>query len=477
MFHKQSVQLARHLKGVSQHVASLYGPSFSQLKANYSNYAKNLSGVICVGGPAMQSSLLQAVQSQVISDPKKFSIIGAKSWLCDVHPDWYIKPWGQNKRYLPGPLREIIDDLYSGYPGDALLDFGMMKNAVIELEKRLLETGITMIKEEILGFKEHEGSIFAVLPNGKELRLGDENYKIINASNTPNLIVGLPGNHTGKLYHSSIQDSTTPVTLLGSGQNLTWTCRDFKDLRQIIHLQPPNDRRRDDLAGILRHNILLDDTSRIVRDDNGSLTIYGIDTLSGEAVIVQSEDKMVFSALGNRYNNEIVKSIDPKKVVSIDCGPNNSSIVYRKQVKSGSVSRVAEDFRGTVMPPGNLKHSFLQIMSHTGQFHPAAPNAISAFESWQDAILESAIVNSISIDQSFFEALKPVAKHIYATHVPNQETVYKVIRSQYEKSGMPAQYPDGTKLNVDEFMALINGSLTECMEGTLSQELENKFKP
>lgn len=475
-FRSIGVRSSTYLKGLSPNDAQLYGPAFSQPKVNYSKFSKE-SKIVCVGGPSIQSSILHAVKNSSFQDVNKIAIVGKRSWLCDVHSDWDDKPWGQCKRYLPEPMREIADDLYKDYPDDVLLNFGIMKNVVLELERRVQESGVSIIDREVLAFKETQDGLFATMKDGEELYLCDENYKIVNAANIPGAYLDLPNNNSGGLYHLSRQESTDTIAVIGSGANLTWNCRDFSQVRRLIHILPPNERLRPELNDKLYYKIRLDENSQI-KTIGDELYIYGVDILSGEKVVANIPKNRVYSALGHKHNYDIVSRLDTKKVSNVDCGASNKSVLFRQSVSSFEKGYVAYDLRGTVVPPGNVKYNFLSILYEIGMFDPAMPNAVIAYENWQKEITKIAVAQDISIDPDFFSALQPLVKHMYSLQVPTPEMVMQVIKSQYAKSNCPAQKKDGTRLSADEFMSLLNGSeYTPENEENLSDDSSGKFKP
>lgn len=464
-----------YLKGLSPDAARLYGPTFTQQKVNYSKFSKD-STIVCVGGPSMQSSILHAIQSSEIQDIKKFVIIGKRSWLLDVHPDWDDKPWGQCKRYLPYPMRQIVDELFRSYPDNVLLNFGMMKHVLLELERRLEETGVWILDEEVLEFKQRPEGLFGVMKHGEEFYFGDKKFRIVNAANIPGSYQDLPNNSTGLLYHSSMRDSTDPIALVGSGANLTWTYRDFSKIRQLIHLVPPNDRTRDELNNGLHYKIELGGDTTIQKLGN-KIVVSGINSISGEHVMVNLPEDKVYSALGHKHNFGIVSSIDSKKIINVDCSASNKNIRFSQCVSSPNNSKVAYDFRGTVVPPGNMKYNFLFILSEIGLLDPSMPNAVIAYDKWQKALTEIAVVQEISIDEEFFNTLKPLVKHIYEVQVPTPEAVMKIIESHYKRANFPAQRKDGTKLTGNEFMDLLKGTAArEDAKDDLGEDPE-QFKP
>jgi len=346
MLNKGFASISR-LRGLSPSTARLYGPTFTQQKVDYSKFSKE-STVVCVGGPSMQASLLYAIQSAEIKDVTKFAIVGKRSWLIDAHQDWDDKPWGQCKRYLPPPMRQIAEELYGSYPDNTLLSFGMMKLLLIDLERRLAETGIRIIDQEVLEFKETPGGLVGFMRSGEEISFGDTNYKIINAAHIPASFKDMPNNSTGLIYHASKQESFDPIAVIGSGANLSWTCRDFSQIRQIIHIVPPGERIRNDLSDSLYCRIELDDTTEIQKLGN-KLVISGINKISGESVIFTVPEDRVYSALGMQHNLSIVSSIDPRKSEIVDCGTSKESIEMRHNASSYKKTHEATiDFRGTV---------------------------------------------------------------------------------------------------------------------------------
>ena len=450
---------------LSASMMSLYGPTFTPVKANFRSITSSASNLICVGGASMQASVLQAINQKIIDNSKKITIIGGRSWLADVHQDWYDKPWGQDIRYLPDPLVQIVKDLYRDYPDNKIMNFGMMKRVVFELENRLQETGIVLINKEVYDLQEKDDGIYGNFKDGTKARLGDRDYRVINVAIQPKSLNNLPANHPGKLYHVSQSESSETIAFIGSGANLTWGCRDLQQFRKIIHLQPVFDREREDLSDILHQRIFLDDQTKI-EQGNGLITIYGIDLLSKQRTVITLPESMVFSALGHQHNDEITSRLNKERVVNVNCGPSSQNIVNYHSVARGEKSVVATDYRGTVVPPGNLKYNYLKINANAGNFRPSDRNALIVFEEWEKALLESAIAHNIVIEPAFFHALKSLAKGMYTNQVHKHESIIKAIEVNYVKLGMPARFINSSNLTAEQFMRLVNGTLTEYLYDT-----------
>jgi hypothetical protein len=480
MFNRGATFFSRangYLRGLSPNTARLYGPTFKQQKVNYSQFKKE-NKVICVGGPSMQASILYAIYHSKILDVTKFVIIGKRSWVLDVHPDWDDKPWGQCKRYLPPPIREIAEVLFGSYPDNKLLNFGMVKQILLDLERRIQESGVLVINEEVFEFKETREGLFASMKNGEKVYFGDNQYRIVNAANTPGSYQDLPNNSTGLLYHSSKVDSTAPIALVGSGANLSWACRDFSQIRQVIHLVPPGDRLRDDLNNVLYCKISLDDDTKIEKLGN-KMVIYGINIISGERVMVTVPEDQVYSALGHQHNFGIVTAINPKKIINVNSSPSTESLEKSLAVSSFKKGgQVASDFRGTVVPPGNMKYNFLSTLHKVGLLDLSMPNAVIAYDNWQNTLIKVAKAREIIINKEFFKTLKPLLKHSYEAHVPTPQTIIKVIEGHYLRENFPARRKNGTKLTLDEFMDLLKSEpvASEEEKNDLGKEPQ-QFKP
>lgn len=455
--------------------ASMYGPTLHKpvAKRCYSKLSAS-DKVICVGGASAQSSMLEAIQANRV-DPSMCVSIGRRSWVRDSHSDWDDRPWGQCKGYLPPVMREIADEKYPNYPENALLTFGMMKTINAELERRMIEFGVVRFGEELDYFKQRpDGSLVGIHDGTEHVFTDSENFRLINASIEHISPSEIESKHSGLLYKMSKANSTSNVALVGSGANLTWTCRDTPE-RNIVHLIPPNDRIRTDLFDIVHCSMMLADCS-FDKSEQGYVTIEGPDLRSNRPMVVRVAEEMVFSAMGYKFNHDLVSQIDTKKVVNVQMGPKSSDLRLSYQFFGGVASYKAHDLRGTRMPPGNLKLNYLKIQHAMGDFNPSARNAVLLFDAWKEVIVDSAIAHNIIIDDRFFDLLEPVVKHAYTSNIPSEQQVFTTVNICYRKACIEghAAMRDGQKMSSEDFMKFIREPTNEVLEKIDTPREDNK---
>lgn len=453
------------IRAISPENASMYGPNLSKpVPRRYYSAVSGADKIICVGGASAQASMLEAIQRNDIRAAGCVSV-GRRSWVRESHPDWDDTPWGQCKGYLPPVLREILDEIYPNYPDNYLLSFGMIKRITTELDRRMIEAGVERFEGEIDYFKEGQGGSLVGVHEGKEHVFSEsENFRLINASiqHVSPKIIG--SQHCGLLYKISRDESTNNVALVGSGANLTWTCRDTPH-RKIVHLIPPNDRVREDLSDILHCSMMLKDCS-FDRSEQGYTTIEGPDVKSNKPMIVRVADDMVFSAMGYKFNDRLVSQVAGKKTFNIDMSPKKSDLRPRYSFFNDAVVNEPKDLRGTKMPPGNLKLNYLKVQHALGAFNPSTRNAVLLFDAWREVVTGSAIAHNIIIDDKFFEILEPLVKHAYTSSIPSEEQVFKTVSICYRRACEEghAAVRGEQEISIDDFMQFIRAPTNEVLE-------------
>lgn len=428
------------------------GPSIKLVRAFYS---QKVDRNVCIGGPSMGACLLERVQTNSDS-AKHLTFVGKKSWVLGIHSDWSNLPWGQSKRYLPKSLREISDSIFPDYPDNQLLTFGMMQSILYSLEDILEAKGVARIDKHIDNLLQmSDGSLVAKIGDEEHTVCKTSNFHITNAALdiiSPSDILAY---NSGALYAKSREDSTDPIVIIGSGANLNWACRDFSGHRKIIHLIPPGDRERVDLKDILEASLSMRQCD-INAISSKYVSIEGTDIITGKDVLVRVENDKVFSAMGYRHNPDLVKGITPSKVTNIDGTPRPSSIVstYFFGTQEGAV-RKPKDYRGTVVPDGNMALNHLKIKLGSGSYVANEANAILLFDAWRECIMQSVVAHGMTIDSSFFDAIEPKVKHIYTDFVPSPEQVNVILQSVYDKS-RPVKDKDGNDVKWEEFFESIS---------------------
>lgn len=446
--------------------AAMYGPTLARPVARrcYSSTVSSTESIICLGGPSTQASLLEAINSKEVRAEACVSI-GRQSWLREAHSDWDDRPWGQCKGYLPPAMREIADELFPNYPENQLLSFVMMKYIISELEIRLVAAGVERFDGEIDYFKQnHEGCLVGVQAGSEFTFSESNNFRLLNASIEHVSPKDLSSQHGGLIYKMSKAQSTENVALVGSGANLTWICRDTPE-RNIVHLIPPEDRVREDLADIVHCSMRLQECS-IDRAESGFITIEGPDVFSQKPMVVRVAEEMVFSAMGYRFNPSLSSQVDSRKVLDVDVSPKQADVRPSYRFFNNAVVNRPADLRGTKMPPGNLKLNYLKIQHALGAFNPSARNALLLFDAWKEVVLESAIAHKITIDEKFFDMLKPLVKHAYTNSIPSEEQVFRTVKVCYERICLlgHAAEQSGKKMSAEDFMKFVRAPTDEILD-------------
>ncbi|MFZ4077193.1 MAG: hypothetical protein ACOYKA_04325 [Legionellaceae bacterium] len=381
------------------------------------------------------------------------TLISEKSWVLDIHPDWYLQPWGQNKRYLPPALREIAQNLYHNYPDENLMNFGMVKHIFEEQRRQLRESGIDFIEEHADSIEQKkDGSLVALVLGKERLICETPNFHITHAARRPISPDELAVRNFGDSYREPKEKTNQPIVIVGSGVSLNWGCRDNESLRPVIHLIPPGDRSRLDLKRSLDGAFHMSDCS-IDSSSKDTVVIEGINALTGLVSFVQVKPSHIFSAMGYELDKKLVK-VPQGKVTELDGSPKPEAVVTAHAVTSGQRSRKAMDYRGTNVPDGNLGLNHLKIKLSAGEYVASEQNAILLFDAWKKTVSELAVDAGIEINPEFFDIAEHRIKSIYSLRVPPEEQVYQVLKSAYEKAG-GMKDKDGSEVSWDVFLTFI----------------------
>ncbi|AHE66948.1 hypothetical protein [Legionella oakridgensis] len=385
---------------------------------------------ILVGGMSVQASVLAQAQKkpEIVG---KTTVVSSLTWLQKLHPDWYEKPWGQPKRYLPDVSRGIADVLFPHYPDDKLMTFGMMKAIEEEQRKQLKGLGIPLIEDIVHRIV---GGV-----DGVAIHCSDEvikiatgtDYQVVHTGRVPIGPEGIPVQHFGDAYSVSKKDSQIPRVVIGSGLNLDWACRDMHHLSPIIHLIPPGDRARPELADKLHAAIQLEDAQLEFLDEE-DVRILAKDVFRGRTIDMRVMTSQLFSAMGFKLDRTLVVTDDPSRVQYVDTAPSPDAI--KVFISSTGVETVkAMDLRGTVVPNGNMMLNFLKIQHELGHFALDEKNAMLLTTAWEDAIAKKAAAAGVQIQPEFFRNIEDRVKHSFEKFIPSEVQIWRVIRNAYEK--------------------------------------------
>lgn len=412
----------------------LQGPSsnarsFSNIVRQYNKSKIN----VFIGGPSMQAYILNQFKiNPRIAEQSVY--IGARPWIANVHNDWYQQKWGQTSRYLTQEQQKIANSLFPGYPDDELMTFHMVKEIFAEQERLLKATGIECIIDHVTSIDEIEGRGLVAHINGREQLLTDtSDFNIFNAARMHIQPKKLPAKNFGEVYWKTKNNpKTTHVGIVGSGVSLNWACRDLEHDCNIVHLIPPGERARPDLKGQIAAAIRLEYATTNWNSDN-TVDIEGLNILNDTPMSVRLDASRIYSAMGYRFNDSLVK-VNSNKVTYIDGSPRPESIAAATRLSSGRVSQVANDLRNTSVPDGNMALNYLKIQSALGHYDPLAPNAILLFQAWKSAVSNKALQEGVTIPNEFFDNVEPLVKNIYKLSVPTKDQLYTVLEMTYNKT-------------------------------------------
>lgn len=441
------------------------GPTVSMVSAPYS---QSLDRNVYIGGPSMEAFLLDRIKKDH-KVAEYSTLISEKSWVLDIHPDWYLQPWGQNKRYLPAALREIAQKLYPNYPDENLMNFGMVKHIFEEQRRQLRLSGIDFIEEHADSVEQKkDGSLVALVLGQERLICETPNFHITHAARRPISPDDLAVRNFGDSYSRPKEKTKEPIVIVGSGVSLDWGCRDNALLRPVIHLSPPDERDRRDLKNSLYAAFHMSECW--IDSSEDKVVIEGTNSLTGLVSLVQVKPSDIFSAMGYELDKKLVK-VPEEKVTELDGSPKPEAVVTVHAVTSGQRSRKARDYRGTSVPDGNLGLNHLKIKLSAGDYVASEQNAILLFDAWKKTVSELAVDAGVEINPEFFDMAEHRIRSIYSVSVPPEEQLYQVLKSAYEKAG-GMKNKDGTEVSWDDFLTFIRTPME-----TLTEEEPPRLSP
>lgn len=416
---------------------------------------------IIIGGAAAQANVLDIVAINP-NLAKKITLISARPWMLDIHPDWNNRPWGQSVRYLPSVTRKIATTLFPDYPDDELMTFGMI-NAIFNAQQTKVATsGIRFIQDEVESIEQNTRGLIAHC-NGKEIPLTtNQNFHILHAGHIPAAPAGLKVNHFGKAYSMPKTDEPEPIVVVGAGLSLTWALRDLTET-PIIHVIPPGDRVRRDLENLLHAAIRLEDAEVQALSDD-TVLITGRNVFDNKWIQMRVEQSRVYSAMGSRLNRKLVDKVDARQVSYLDAMSNSGGLETFFGFSSSQGAIRATGTRATVVPEGSYLINFFKIQQQLGTFTPTETNSVLLITAWEKAVIQKLEAVNISINPKFFNHIENRIKHIFEKHVPTEEQIWVVIQNTYLKhdpdeiSGEQqhmATYKDGEPVSWESFKEII----------------------
>ena len=438
--------------------------------------------LVGIGGFPLVMSLLK-VKEEEGSTMGQVTIFCEPYWVEQIHEDFHSLPWGQSSHYLPEELYNIKTKLYPDYANNQLLTFGMISSIYKEYRQSLKDQGINIISEAVSHFiKDHENDLWVETNNGNKFLItvsssNDEgNLHVISTARSPITSVNdenthFVANNFGLAYCQSKKEmQDEPMVVVGSGLNASWASRDFADERDIIHLIPPNDRTRSDLTNI---KVAINwDTLRVEKNEDGTVTLSGINIKNDREVTLRVKETQIFSAMGYETCTKHLAGLNDENVTILDTSPSKEALTKFYDFRDNS-KIVTNDMRGTQYPDGNLGINTLKIADAVGVFSPGTRNAIAHTAAWKKAVENIAVQNGITMNPAFYQEIDTRRKVITSNFIPADNQVWKVIELAYKKHEPATK--NGIAVEWEDFKSLVKPTVNNIFEHDIVEELKQKM--
>lgn len=364
--------------------------------------------LVMVGGIGAQAALLKLAHYHPEMLPR-CHYVGTRHWLTHCQESMKQCEWGQPFNYLNQQTFEIAKELFPDVDVHQKPTFEQMYQILLEQEARLKKLGINMIQEKIDRLEEDPstGDLHVTLTDKRTIVLPTGGKHIVVNAARQNKIPALIAPEVRKKIQNAEQLYTkeaaqlNKIVIFGGGRNLDWAIRDLlqserSNVKKIIHIIPPGDRPREDLAGIPNlEQIMLHDVS--VQSPNNMVFIQGTDSAGKEVGIVVHPEKC-FSAMGTEMAHSLTDDMDPDNVVLVDghaMGGFEGGIKDSKRVT----------IQDTSMPLGNFTAAYFAIATTLGIQHPMENQAIIHFNVWMNDVIASmysaGVINNLHDEKTY----------------------------------------------------------------------------
>jgi hypothetical protein len=394
------------------------------------------------GGIATLAIAISLVKENKVNN---LAVISHPSWIENIHTDWRKEPWGQSKRYLPGQMLIIMNELHPHHPDNEPMTFGQMMDILKEVRRQLKNAGVRMIEYKVDSIYETSENYLAVRIKGKEqIVFAHNNYNIVTNAREAIGVEKITLRNFGEAYSQSkesLQDK--PMVVIGSGQNAVWCARDFGKIAKVIHVIPKNDRSLEgDFAAVFQLKKAI-----FKAQNDGTVNIIGTDAKTGKQMTFRTDKNNIYSAMGYEEVN-LIENADPKKVRVAKTAPNKDADTYIAINATGHASRKTRNFMGTMLPNGNMLTNYFIMLTELRKLgYDTADMTLSSFKTvcfmdgFKDVVLEKAAKSGIKISDVFFQELFHAMKQAFTHYVPNENQLETVMKKVYDKVGRMPQGP------------------------------------